>query len=126
MPKVLIALCLAASAALAQEAEVKQLMTEELATADGQEGVLLTVEYPPGGSSAPHRHHAYAFVYVLEGQVVMQVEGGDEVTIGPGETFLETPEDVHTVSRNASDTEPARFVVFLVKRQNAPITVPAD
>lgn len=126
MPKVLIALCLAASAALAQEAEVKQLMTEELATADGQEGVLLTVEYPPGGSSAPHRHHAYAFVYVLEGQVAMQIEGGDEVTIGPGETFLETPEDVHTVSRNASDTEPARFVVFLVKRQNAPITVPAD
>lgn len=126
MPKVLIAICLAAGTALAQEAEVTRLMTHELATMDGQEGTLLTVEYPPGGSSAPHRHNAYAFVYVLEGQVVMQVKGEDEVTIGPGQTFLETPEDVHTVSRNASTTEPARFVVFLVKRQNAPITVPAD
>lgn len=126
MPKVLIAICLAAGTALAQEAEVTRLMTHELATMDGQEGTLLTVEYPPGGSSAPHRHNAYAFVYVLEGQVVMQVKGEDEVTIGPGQAFLETPEDVHTVSRNASTTEPARFVVFLVKRQNAPITVPAD
>ncbi|HLT92238.1 MAG TPA: cupin domain-containing protein [Woeseiaceae bacterium] len=126
MPKVLIALCLAAGAAVAQEAQVTPLMTQELATMDGQEGTMLMVEYPPGGSSAPHRHHAYAFVYVLDGQVVMQVKGGDEVTIGPGQTFLESPQDVHMVSRNASTTEPARFLVFLVKRKGAPITVPAD
>lgn len=128
MPKVLIALCgLAASAAFAQEAQVTPLVTHELAPLDGQqEGTMLVVEYPPGGSSAPHRHNAYAFVYVLEGRVAMQVKGGDEVTIGPGETYLETPEDVHLVSRNASTTEPARFVVFLVKRKGAPITVPAD
>src|SRR5690606_26158410 len=126
MPKVLIALCLAAGAAVAQEAQVTPLMTQELATMDGQEGTMLMVEYPPGGSSAPHRHHAYAFVYVLDGQVVMQVKGGDEVTIGPGQTFLESPQDVHMVSRNASTTEPAWFLVFLVKRKGAPITVPAD
>lgn len=86
---------------------------------------MITVEYAPGGLSAEHRHNAHAFVYVLEGAVVMQVKGGKEVTLGPGQTFYESPEDVHTVSRNASTTKPAKFLVFFVKEKGAPLTIPA-
>lgn len=126
MTKVLIALCLMASTALAQEAKVTPLMTHDLARMDVQEGTLIMVEYAPGGRDAAHLHNAYAFVYVLEGALVMQVKGEKEVTVGPGQTFFESPQDVHTVSRNASTTEPARFLVFFVKQKGAPITVPAD
>jgi quercetin dioxygenase-like cupin family protein len=125
MTKVLIALCLAAATAAAQEAKVTPLMTYELAGIDGKEATMQMVEYAPGGSDAEHRHHASVFVYVLEGAVVMQVQGGQEVTLGPGQTFYESPEDVHTVSRNASTTKPAKFLVFFVKQKGAPITVPA-
>ena len=127
MTKVLIALCLAASTATAaaQEAKVTPLMTQELAGSDGREGTMVMVEYAPGGSDAEHRHNAYAFVYVLEGALVMQVKGGKEVTLGPGQTFYESPGDVHTISRNASTTKPAKFLVFFVKQKGAPITVPA-
>ena len=113
MTKVLIALFMAAATgtASAQEAKVTPLMTQELAGTDGKEGTMVMVEYQPGGSSPAHRHNAYAFVYVLEGAVVMQVKDGKEVTLGPGQTFYESPEDVHTVSRNASTTKPARFLV---------------
>src|SRR5215472_5772185 len=125
MTKVLITMCLAAAAATAQEAKVTPLMTKELSGIPGKEATMVTVEYPPGGSSAEHRHNAYTFVYVLEGSVVMQVKGGKEVTLGPGQTFYESPEDVHTVSRNASTTKPARFLVFFVKQSGAPATVRA-
>jgi quercetin dioxygenase-like cupin family protein len=125
MTKVLIALCLAAATAAAQEAQVTPLMTQELAGIDGQEGTMAMVEYAPVGSDAERRHHAATFVYVPEGAAVMQVKGGQEVTLGPGQTFYESPEDVHTVSRNASTTMPAKFLVFFVKQQGAPITVPA-
>ena len=87
---------------------------------------MLTVEYPAGGTSPSHRHNAHTFVYVLEGSVVMQVKGGNEVTLGPGETFYESPSDVHSVSRNASTTKPAKFLVFFVKEKDAPATVPAQ
>jgi len=87
--------------------------------------VMLTVEYPPGASSAEHRHNAHTFVYVLEGSVIMQVKGGDPVTLGPGQTFYESPDDVHTVSRNASTTKPAKFLVLFVKEKGAPASVPA-
>ena len=100
-------------------------MTQELAGKDGKEGTMQLVEYAPGGSDAEHRHNASVFVYVLEGAVVMQVKGGKEVTLGPGQTFYESPKDVHTVSRNASTTKPAKFLVFLVKQKGAPTTVPA-
>ena len=127
MTKVLIALCLATATATAaaQEAKVTPLMTQELAGKDGKEGTMIMVEYAPGGSDAQHRHNASVFVYVLEGAVVMQVKGGKEVTLGPGQTFYESPKDVHTVSRNASTTKPAKFLVFFVKQKGAPITVPA-
>jgi quercetin dioxygenase-like cupin family protein len=127
MTKMLTALCLAASTATAaaQEAKVTPLVTKELAGRDGKEGTMIMVEYAPGGSDAAHRHNAHVFVYVLEGAVVMQVKGGKEVTLGPGQTFYESPEDVHTVSRNASTTKPAKFLVFFVKLKGAPTVVPA-
>jgi quercetin dioxygenase-like cupin family protein len=126
MTKVLIALCLTTATAAAQETKVTPLITREFADTDGKEGMMMVVEYAPGGSSAEHRHNAHVFVYVLEGTVAMQVKGGKEVTLGPGETFYESPEDVHTVSRNASTSKPAKFLVFFVKQKGAPTTVPAQ
>jgi quercetin dioxygenase-like cupin family protein len=109
----------------AQEATVKPLMTKELADLPGKEALMITVEYPPGGASTAHRHNAHTFVYLLEGSLVMQVKGGREVTLSPGETFYEGPDDIHVVSRNASTTKPARFLVMFVKNEGAPVTVPA-
>src|SRR3954469_964766 len=125
MKSVLIALCLAGRAMAAQPAKVTPLITKDLTGIAGREGTMLTVEYAPGASSASHRHNAHTFVYVLEGSVVMQVKGGEEVTLGPGQTFYESPEDIHTVSRNASATKPAKFLVFFVKEKGAPPTTPA-
>ena len=120
-----IALCLAAGVAAAADTKVTPVMTKDLAWAAGKEVSMVTVEYPPGASSAEHRHNADTFVYVLEGSVVMQVKGGAPVTLGPGQTFYESPDDVHSVSRNASDTKPAKFLVFFVKQKGAPASAPA-
>ncbi len=109
----------------AEDAKVTPLMTKDLAGIAGKEASMVTVEYAPGAVSAVHRHNANTFVYVLEGSVIMQVKGGKEVTLGPGQTFYESPEDIHTVSKNASSTKPAKFLVFLVKDEGAPATVPA-
>ena len=116
--------CLAAAVMQADDAKVTPLMTKDLTGIAGKEGSMVTVEYPPGASSLEHRHNAHTFVYVLEGSVVMQVKGGKEVTLGPGQTFYESPEDIHTVSKNASNTKPAKFLVFFVKDKGAPPTVP--
>ena len=110
--------------AFAQEARVTSLLSRELKEFPGKEGLLILVESPPGGSDPIHRHNAEAFVYVLEGSVVMQVKGGKQVTLTPGQTFYESPSDVHVVSRNASSTQPAKFVVFLVKDKGAPVLIP--
>jgi quercetin dioxygenase-like cupin family protein len=120
-----IVLFLAAGVAAAEDAKVTPLMAKDLAGIAGKEATMLTVEYAPGASSAEHRHNANTFVYVLEGSVVMQVKGGKEVTLGPGQTFYESPDDIHSVSRNASRTEPAKFLVFFVKQKGAPATAPA-
>ena len=125
MTKAVILSCLAVAAAAAQVAKVTPHMTKELSGMAGKEATMITVEYAPGGSSAEHRHNAQTFVYVLEGEMVMQVKGGKQVTLGPGQTFYESREDVHTVSRNASTTKPAKFLVFFVKDKGAPTTVPA-
>ena len=109
---------------MAQEAKVTTLMSKDLTEFPGKEGMMITVEYPPGSSDPVHRHNAHAFVYVLEGSVVMQVKGGKEVTLTPGQSFYEGPNDIHTVGRNASRTKPAKFVVFLVKDKSAPVLVP--
>ena len=100
------------------------LMSQDLTGISGKEGIVLTVEYAPGAGGDVHRHNAHVFVYVLEGSIVMQVQGGKEVTLGPGQTFYENPGDVHTVGRNASTTQPAKFVVFMVKDKGAPVSVP--
>jgi quercetin dioxygenase-like cupin family protein len=110
--------------AAAGESKVTPLMARDLVGTPGKEATMITVEYPPGWSSAAHRHDAHTFVYVLEGSVVMAVRGGKEVTLGPGETFYESPDDVHSVSRNASTTRPARFLVFFVKDKDKPLSTP--
>lgn len=109
---------------MAQDAQVTPLMSKDLTGYPGKEGLMITVIYPPGASDPVHRHNAHAFVYVLEGSIVMQVKGGKEVTLTPGQTFYEGPNDIHTVGRNPSKTKPAKFVVFLVKEKNAPVVVP--
>jgi quercetin dioxygenase-like cupin family protein len=121
----LVLTCLVSTTLLAQEAKVTQLMSKDLTSLPGKEGVMITVEYPPGHSDPIHRHNAYAFVYVLEGSIVMQVRGAKKEILTPGQTFYEGPNDVHVIGRNASQTKPARFVVFLVKDKGAPILVPA-
>lgn len=112
------------NAPVAQEASVRSLMSKDLIGVPGKELVMITVEYPPGGDDPVHTHHAQALVYVLEGSIVMQVRGGAPVTLTAGRTFYEGPDDVHVVGRNASRTEPARFVVFLVKDKGAPLLTP--
>jgi quercetin dioxygenase-like cupin family protein len=107
-----------------KEAKVTPLFSKDLADFPGKEGLMITVEYPPGSTDPIHRHNAHGFIYVLEGSIVMQVRGGKEVTLTPGQTFYEGPDDVHVVGRNASQTRPAKFVVFFVKDKGAPIVVP--
>jgi len=111
---------------LAQQAKVTEVFSKDLPDLPGKEGLMITVEYPPGSSDPIHRHNAHAFVYVLEGTIVMQVKGGRQVTLKPGDTFYEGPNDVHVVGKNASQTEPAKFVVFLVKEKGAPVLVPTE
>ena len=123
---VLMLVCLISATLEPKEAKVTPLLSKDLTDFPGKEGLMITVEYPPGGSDPIHRHNAHAFVYVLEGSIVMQVRGGKEVTLTPGQTFYEAPSDVHVVGRNASQTKPAKFVVFLVKDKGAPVLVAAN
>ncbi len=115
---------LMAGSVTAQEPDVVTVMSKALPDIPGKEALVLTVEYPPGGADPVHRHDAHGFIYVLEGSVVMQVKGGKEVTLTRGQSFYEGPEDVHVVGRNASKTEPAKFLVFLLKNKGAPVLVP--
>ena len=110
--------------AVAEEAKVTPLLSKELKEGSGKEGLMMIVEYPPGNADPIHRHNAHGFIYVLEGSVVMQVQGGKQVTLTSGQTFYEGPEDVHVVGRNASNSQPARLLVFLVKDKGAPVLVP--
>jgi quercetin dioxygenase-like cupin family protein len=120
----LVLASLVVDAAVGQQAKVTSLLSKDLKEIPGREGLMIVVEYPPGGSDPIHRHNAHAFVYVLEGSIVMQVKGGKKVTLTPGETFYESPDDEHVVGRNASSTQPAKFVVFLVKDKGAPVLLP--
>jgi quercetin dioxygenase-like cupin family protein len=121
----MLLVCLMSVPQESKEAKVTPLMSKDLTDFPGKEGLMITVEYPPGSSDPIHRHNADAFVYVLEGSIVMQVRGGKEVTLTPGQTFYEGPSDVRIVGRNASQTKPAKFVVFLVNDKGAPVLVPA-
>ena len=128
----LVVLCLVTGVLMAQQpatreaphASVTPLTSRDLPEFPGKEVLMITVDYPPGSVDAIHRHNAHAFVYVLEGSIIMQVKGGKEVTLTPGQTFYEGPEDVHVVGRNASSTKPAKFVVFLLKDKGAPVVTP--
>ncbi|MGE5303106.1 MAG: cupin domain-containing protein [Alphaproteobacteria bacterium] len=119
-----VLLSLFAGPVMAQEAKVTTLMSKDLTGNPGKEILMITVEHAPGGSSPIHRHNAQAMVYVLEGSLVMQLKGGKQVTLTPGQTFYEGPDDIHIVDRNASKTKPAKFLVFLVKDKGAPALVP--
>ena len=115
-----------ASTLIAQEAKVTPLMSKDLPEFPGKEGLMITVVYPPGASDPIHRHNAHAFLYVLEGSVVMQLKGGKEITLTPGQSFYEGPNDIHTVGRNASSTRPAKFLVVLIKDKGAPVLLPVN
>jgi quercetin dioxygenase-like cupin family protein len=110
---------------VAQEAKVTPLLSKDLTGIPGKEGLMITVDYAPGAAGAIHRHNAHVFVYVLEGSVVMQVRGGKEVTLVPGQTFYEGPQDVHVVGRNASKSKSAKFLVVFVKNKGAPLLLTA-
>ena len=117
---------LISGALIAQDAQVTPILSKDLADFPGKEGLMITVVYPPGSSDPIHRHNAHAFVYVLEGSVVMQVKGGKVVTLTPGQTFYEGPNDIHVVGRNASTTKPAKLLVLLVKNKDAPVLIPVN
>jgi quercetin dioxygenase-like cupin family protein len=119
-------LCLVTGTAMAQQAKVTSLMSKDIPGNPGKEMLMITVEHAPGGSSPIHRHNAQAMIYVLEGSVVEQVKGGEQVTLTPGQTFYEGPDDVHVVDRNASSTKPAKFLVVLIKDKGAPALLPVE
>lgn len=120
VPAVALA-CSFATTAFGADAIVKELMTKPLPEFPGKEMLMITVEYPPGAVDPVHRHDAHAMIYVLEGSIIMAVNGGKEVTLTPGQTYYEGPNDLHNVGRNASQTKPAKFVVVFVKKEKAPI-----
>ena len=122
----LLILSSAGTDAAQETTKVTSLMSRDLSDIPGKEGDMLIVEYAPGAVDPVHRHNADAFVYVLEGSVVMQVKGGEPVTLQPGQTFYEGPNDIHVVGRNASKTEPAKFLVVFIKNKGAPILTPVE
>src|SRR5262245_54209538 len=130
MPRFLLVITLlfvfTAPAATQEPPKVTTLFSRDLSDIPGKEGTMLIVEYPPGGADPVHRHDANAFVYVLEGSVIMQLKGLDPATLHPGQTFYEGPDDIHVVGRNASKTEPAKFLVVLVKNKGAPALIPVE
>src|SRR5262249_15004437 len=123
---VAVLLCLMTGTAMAEQAKVTLLMSKDLPENPGKEMLMMTVEHAPGGSNASHRHNAHAMVYVLEGSVVMQLKGGQPVTLTPGQAFYEGPDDIHVVDRNASSTKPAKFLVVWIRDRGARALVPAE
>ena len=123
-PLIFVTLSVFVFPVFAQQKSSGLLLQKDFPDLPEREGMMLTVDYPPGASSPKHRHNAHTFVYVLEGSVIMQVEGGEKVTLKPGETFYETPGDIHVLSKNASQTEPAKILVFFVKRKGEPVSIP--
>lgn len=124
MKKILFILLLACSPLVAQDAQVTPLMSKPLPDYPGKEALVITVTYPPGAHDPIHRHNAHAFIYVLEGSIVMGVKGGKPVTLNAGQMFYEGPNDIHTIGYNASKTAPAKFLVFLLKDKDAPVLIP--
>lgn len=115
-------LIVAASSAMA--ADINTLMTKTLTAPDNQVVKMLTVTLAPGEATPPHRHNAYTLVYMLQGTLDMQLKGSRLVELKPGQTFYESPQDVHLVSRNPSKTEPAKILVVFVKQSHTPVLIP--
>jgi quercetin dioxygenase-like cupin family protein len=115
---------LALTSPLTAQETITPIMTHTLAAASSNEALMYTVDFPPGFSSPIHRHDAQVSVYVLEGSVVMQVKGGKELTLGPGQSFYENHNDIHVVSRNASNSKAAKFLVFLIHEKGTPLVIP--
>lgn len=124
LPILVCSLLLVYSPVIAKDAKVTSLMSKTLSDIPGKELLMITVEYPPGNSDPVHRHNAQALVYVLEGSIVMGVNGEKPVTLTAGQTFYEGPNDIHTVGRNASETIPAKLLVVLLKDKDAPVLIP--
>ena len=124
--RLLALLCVMAGGLMAEGAKVTPLMSKDLTELPGKEVSMITVEYLPGGVDPIHRHDAHAFIYVLEGTILMQLKGDKEVRLTAGDTFYEGPGDVHVVGRNASTTVPAKFVVLFIKDKGAPILTPVE
>jgi quercetin dioxygenase-like cupin family protein len=122
----LVLATLAVDTAIAEEAKFTALISKKLKESPGKEGLMIVVEYPPGNASPIHRHNAHEFIYVLEGSVVMEVKGGKQLTLTPGQTFYEGPDEVHVVGRNVSSTQRAKLLVFMVKEKGAPVLVPVN
>jgi quercetin dioxygenase-like cupin family protein len=122
--RIILLLFAASFAAAAQAPSVASLLTKDIPEFQGKEVTMLTVTFAPGEKSAAHRHHAHVFVYVLAGSVVMQVAGGEEKQLGPGDTFYEKPSDIHVVSKNASASEPAKILVMMLKDKDKPVLEP--
>jgi quercetin dioxygenase-like cupin family protein len=87
---------------------------------------VVNVVYPPGGASQPHRHPAEIFAYVESGAVVAQIEDGEEITYTAGQLYYEPPMVLHRVSRNASATEPAKVVAFVLIEDGKPVVIPEE
>ena len=120
----IVSITMLSTSSSAQQSVATALFQTDLPDIEGREAVILEVEYPPGVASSSHRHNAHTFVYVLEGTVIMQVAGSEPQTLVAGQTFYETPDDVHSVSRNASDTESAKILVVFIKQKGAAMTEP--
>lgn len=119
---------LAAPAFAQEQLKRVQLTSQDLPKMDG-DNLIVTIqqlEYVPGGTSDAHRHNGCTFVYVLEGALVARIDDGPEKIYRPGEMFYEPPLHLHAVSKNASQTEPAKFLVFRVIEKGKPATVPAQ
>ena len=100
----------------------KDLMVKELPDLAGREALVRANVYPPGTSNPPHRHDAHVFLHILEGQLIVQLKGGQPVTLNPGDTYYESPDDIHVMSRNPSDSVPVKALIFMVKKTGAPST----
>ena len=126
----LLAFCLFSTELIASDTQtdakvkVTQLREQHLADMPDKEGLMLMVEYPPGKVSKPHRHNAHTFLYIVEGSMIMQVQGKEPITLNPGDTYYESPEDIHLLSKNASATKPAKFLVFSVNQKGSPVVIP--
>jgi quercetin dioxygenase-like cupin family protein len=118
------AIASAQTAGAAPQSSRKVLMTKDLADFPGKEALVYLIDYPPGTNNLPHRHDAHVFLHILSGQLNAQVKGGELTVLNPGDTYYESPNDIHIVSRNPSSTTPAKAILFMVHNKGAALSTP--